>query len=59
MQLLELDPHLDPQFGVEVGERLVEQEDLRVADDRAPQCDALALAARKLARLAPEVILNT
>ena len=31
-----LDAHLDAQLGIEVGQRLVEQEDLRVADDRAP-----------------------
>ena len=54
VQLLELDPHLHAQLGVEVGQRLVEQEHLRVAHDRAAQRDALALAAGELARLALE-----
>ena len=54
MQLLELDPHLHAQLGVEVRERLVEQEDLGVADDGAAERDALALTAGELARLALE-----
>ena len=43
---------LDAQLGVEVGERLVEEEDLRLADDGAPHRHALALAAGELAGLA-------
>ena len=54
MQLLELDAHLHAQLGVEVGQRLVEQEDLGVAHDGAAQRHALALAAGELARLALE-----
>ena len=50
LQALDLEPHLHPQLGVEVGERLVEQEDRRLAHDGAAHGDALALAARKLAR---------
>ncbi len=42
------------QFGVEIAERLVEQEKLRLAHDGAADRDALALAAGKLARLALE-----
>ena len=38
-------PRLHPQFGVEIGERLVEQEDAGLAHDRPPDGDALALAA--------------
>ena len=52
VQLLELDAHLDAQLGVEVGQRLVEQEHLRMAHDGAAERDALALAAGELARLA-------
>ena len=52
----DLDTGLDPQRRVEVGERLVEQEHLRVAHDRAADGDALALAARELARLAVEQV---
>src|SRR5215472_11388742 len=43
-----------PQRGVEIGERLVEEEDLGIADDGAPQRHALALAARKRMGLAGE-----
>ena len=52
VHLLDLDPHLDAQLGVEVGQRLVEQEHLRVAHDGAAHGDALALAAGQLLRLA-------
>ena len=52
MQLLELDAHLHAQLGVEVRQRLVEQEHVRVAHDGAAQRHALALAAGELARLA-------
>ena len=58
MQARDLDAGLDPQRRVEIGERLVEQEDLRVAHDRAADGDALALAARELARLAVEQVLD-
>ena len=40
------------QFRIEVGERLVEQEQPGIAHDRAPDRDPLALAARELARQA-------
>jgi hypothetical protein len=43
----DVDADLGAQGGVEVGERLVEQEQLRAADDRAAHGDALALAARE------------
>ncbi len=45
---------LHAQFGVEVGERLVEEKHLRLADDGAAEGHALALAAGELARLALE-----
>jgi hypothetical protein len=41
----DLGSHLDAQFGVEVGERFVHQEDGRFADDRSTHGDPLALAA--------------
>jgi hypothetical protein len=56
VQVADLEPHLHAQRGVEIGERLVEQERLRLAHDRAADRDALALAAGELARLAIEVI---
>ena len=54
VQLLDLGAHLHAQLGVEVGERLVEEEDLRIAHDGAAHGDALALAAGELARIAVE-----
>ena len=44
VQLLDLRAHLHPQLGVEIAERLVEQEDLRVAHDGPAHGDALALS---------------
>ena len=49
---------LDAQLGVEVGERLVHEEDGRLADDGPAERDALALAAGELLRLAVEVALE-
>ena len=40
--------------GIEVRERLVHQEDERLAHDGPGQGDTLALAARELGRLAPQ-----
>ena len=48
VQLLDLGAHLGAQLGVEVGERLVEEEDVGVAHDGAAHGDALALAAGEL-----------
>ena len=55
MQFLDLGAHLHPQLGVEIGQRLVEQEDLRVAYDCPAHRDALALAARQLTRIPVEI----
>jgi hypothetical protein len=54
VQLLDLEAHLHAQLGVEVGERLVEQERGGLAHDRAAHGDALALAAGERARLPVE-----
>ena len=54
VQLVDLDAHLHAQFGVEVRQRFVEQEDLGLAHDGAADGDALALAAGELPRLAVE-----
>ena len=53
---LELHLHLLAQLEVERAERLVEQQDLRAADQGAGQGDALALAARELRGLARSVV---
>ena len=43
-------PHRGAKLGVEVRQGLVEQEDLRLLDQRAADGDALGLAARELLR---------
>ena len=55
LQRLDLDTHLHAQLGIEIGQRLVEEEDRRLAHDGPAHGDALALAAGKLARLAVEI----
>ena len=54
MQPLDLGAHAVAELGVEVGERLVEQEQAGVAHDGAADGDPLALAAGQLARQALE-----
>ena len=49
---------LHPQLGVEVGERLVHQEDGRLADDRPAQGHPLPLATGERLRLAVEELLE-
>ena len=51
-------PHLDAKLGVKIGQRLVEQEDFRLADNRAPDGHPLALAARKRLRLSAQEIMK-
>ena len=55
LELRDVGAHLHAQLRVEVRERLVHQEDLRLAHDRAAHRDALPLAAGELLRLAVEV----
>ena len=54
MQAQDLGARLHAQLCVKVGKWLVHQEDGRLADDRAPEGNALALAAGELLRLAGE-----
>ena len=54
MQIGNADPHRGAQLGVKVGERFVEQEDVRFFDDRPAHRHALRLAAGELARQAIE-----
>ena len=54
----DLDAHLHAKRRVEVGERLVEQEHLRLAYDGAADGNALTLTARELAGLAVEQLLQ-
>jgi len=48
--------HLHPQFGAEIGQRLVIKEDFRLADHGAALCDTLRLAPGQPARLMLETI---
>ena len=52
----QLAAHADAELGVEVRQRLVEQEGLRLLDDGAADRDALALAAGELVRAAGEEV---
>ena len=52
VQAPHLEAHLLAQVGIEVGERLVEQQRVRLDDQRAGERDALLLAAGKLRRIA-------
>ncbi len=56
LELGDLGPHLHAQLGVEVRQRLVHQERLRLAHDRPAHRHPLALATRQLAGLAIEVL---
>ena len=58
VQQLDLGAHVHAQLRVEVRQRLVEQEQRRVAGERPAHGDALALAARQLRRLAVEQVLH-
>ena len=58
LQRGDLGAGLHAELGVEVGQRLVHEEDLRLADDGAAHGDALALAAGERLRLAVEVRLE-
>ena len=57
-QLDELGTHLVTQLGVQVGQRLVHQEDLGVTHDGAADSDTLALAAGERLGLTVEVLGN-
>jgi hypothetical protein len=56
MEQVQLAPHFLAEAGIEVAERLVEQENGRPTDDGATQGDALLLPAGQLGRLAVEQV---
>ena len=58
LERLDLGPHVGAQLRIEIGERLVHQEDARLADDGAAEGDALLLAAGELARLPAQQVLD-
>src|ERR1700722_17420370 len=45
VQLLDFGAHVDAQLGVEIGQWFIEKKELRIAHERAPHRDALALPA--------------
>ena len=54
VESLDLRAHLDAQLGIQIRQRLVEQEDRRVAHDGPAHGDTLPLPAREMARQAVE-----
>ena len=56
LQAAQLGAHPEAQEWVERGQRFVEQQDLRLGDERAGECHALLLAARQLGRQAVTII---
>jgi hypothetical protein len=48
LQGADFDPHLVAQLGVEVGERFIKQEQIRVPHNRAPHCHPLTLTTGQL-----------
>ena len=58
MQLGDLSSHLNAQLGVQVGQRLVQQEDLGLTDDGAAQSNTLTLAAGQSLGLTVEQVLD-
>jgi hypothetical protein len=51
MQPSDLEAHFLAQVGIQVGERLIQQQHLRLDHDRACERDALLLAARQFCRV--------
>ena len=58
VQAFELAAHVHAELGVQVGQRLVEQEQMRFGSDRAGDCDALLLAAGQLGWIAIDILRN-
>ena len=58
MQLGNFGTHLDTKFGVQVGQRLVHQENTGITDNRTTHGDTLSLAAGKSFRLTVKQVLQ-
>ena len=58
MQSGDLGSHLNTELRVQVGQRLVHQEDLRVTDDRTAHRDTLSLAAGQSLRLSVKELIK-
>ena len=55
MQAGDLDTRIDTQRGIEIGQRFIKQEQVRIAHDRAADGDPLTLAAGQFGRLALQI----
>ena len=58
LQVLELLAQLVPEFRVQVGQRLVEEQDLGLQHQGAGDCHALLLAARKLGHVLAQLVIG-
>jgi hypothetical protein len=58
LQFADLGAHLDSQLRIDIGERLVHQEDFRFSDDGTPQCDPLPFTSGQLFWLAGQEMLD-
>ncbi len=58
MDALQLGPHLQPQTGIEVRQRLIQKQDAGIDRQHPRQSHALLLAARQLAGIAVAVLLD-
>ena len=54
LQAADFGAHLDAEFGVQIGQRLIEQEQFRIPHNRSAHRNALALAAGQLARFSSQ-----
>ena len=50
MELDDLGPHGGAKLGIQIGQRLIEQENIRISDHRSTEGDALLLSAREVLR---------
>src|SRR5580658_10641305 len=55
LEILQLEPQRRAQLCVEARERLVHQNEFRLAHERSSERDTLPFSPRQLARIAPEV----
>ena len=58
IQLVDLGSHVSAELSIQVGERLVKQEDLRITDDSTAQRDTLSLTAGESLRLSVKILLD-
>ena len=58
MQLGDLSTHLNTELGIEVGQRFVHQEDLRLTNNSTAQSNTLTLTTGKSLRLTVEQLLD-